>query len=63
MSAAEFSREAFAARLGPEVTADIHRIVASAPAPSPERIARLRRIFAPTVNRLTARQPDMADAA
>jgi hypothetical protein len=58
----KFSREAFAARLNADVMADIDRIVADAPPPSPELVAHLRRIFAPAVNRL-AHRPEMADAA
>lgn len=60
----DFSREAFTRILGPELMARIERHVAAAPPPSPERVEKLRRIFAPAVNKLAQqRQPDMADAA
>jgi hypothetical protein len=45
----------------PEVVADIHRQADAAPLPTPAKVERLRRIFAPTVWRLMAEQP--TDAA
>lgn len=43
---APFSREYFLARLGPELVEDVLAKVAAAPAPSPEKVAEVRRLFA-----------------
>ena len=43
---AEWSMERSLELLGPEVMADIAARVAAAPAPSPEKVAELRRLFA-----------------
>jgi len=58
MSAPEcdFSEEYFMALLGPAAMADIDRQVAQAPDPSPELVERVRRILAPTVQRLLAEE-------
>lgn len=42
----DYSREAFAARLGPAVMAEIDRLVDTAPPFDPEQVDTLRRIFA-----------------
>lgn len=46
VEAAPYSREYFLARLGSEVVADVLEQVASAPVPSPEKVAEVRRLFA-----------------
>lgn len=51
-----YSREYFDALLGPRVTAEIRRLADEAPAPSPEKVERLRQIFAPTVRQMRAEQ-------
>lgn len=43
---APYSREWFLARLGAEVVQDVLAKVAGAPAPSPEKVAEVRRLFA-----------------
>lgn len=42
----DYSREAFAARLGPAVMAEIDRLVDAAPPLDPEQLDTLRRVFA-----------------
>jgi hypothetical protein len=42
----DYSREAFATRIGPPVMAEIEQLVAEAPPLAPEQIDTLRRIFA-----------------
>jgi hypothetical protein len=61
----DFSREAFAARLGASAFALAEADGNGAPDPGPELIERLRQILAPTVARLAERErvPAMADAA
>lgn len=41
-----YSREHFLARLGPDVMADIDAQVGAAPAPSPQKVEEIRRLFA-----------------
>lgn len=61
----DFSREAFAARLGKAANALAEAEGTGAPDPGPELIERLHQIFAPAVVRLAEREraSDMADAA
>lgn len=51
---ADVSREALAAIIGEDLMADIERRAALAPAAPPEIVAQVRRILAPTVNRMAA---------
>jgi hypothetical protein len=52
----EWSKERSLELLGPELMADIAAQVAAAPKPSPEKVAELRRLFAPAVARLQQAQ-------
>lgn len=49
----DYSREALRARLGDAAFEDAAQQAAQAPEASPELVERLRRIFAPTVRRLS----------
>lgn len=42
--------------LGAACVAEIHRLVAQAPPPSPELVEEIRHLFAPAVQRITLRQ-------
>lgn len=56
MSTGYWSREARAARLGPELFAYCEQVAADAPAPTPEQVALVGRAFAAAGKRIEARQ-------
>lgn len=56
MSSGYWSREARAARLGPDLFAYCEQVAASAPPPTPEQVAMVGRAFAVAAKRIEASQ-------